>query len=98
MAPFRGKGLDGGAGGACPWRQRPGWPVADKRRIEEHRPPVSVARKGGGATSHVSPPSSQQGEGAMTDTIERTETHRLIASNKVEGTAVYNLEIGRAHV
>src|SRR3546814_5710348 len=28
----------------------------------------------------------------MTDTIERTETHRLIASNKVEGTAVYNLE------
>src|SRR3546814_1369665 len=28
----------------------------------------------------------------MADTIERTETHRLSASNKVEGTAVYNLE------
>src|SRR3546814_19368332 len=40
----------------------------------------------------VSPSASQQGEGVMADTIERTETHRLIASNKVEGTAVYNLE------
>ncbi|SNS44319.1 PRC-barrel domain-containing protein [Sphingopyxis indica] len=26
----------------------------------------------------------------MADTLERTETHRLIASDKVEGTAVYN--------
>ena len=26
----------------------------------------------------------------MADTFERTETHRLIASDKVEGTAVYN--------
>ncbi len=26
----------------------------------------------------------------MADTIERTETNRLIASDKVEGTAVYN--------
>src|SRR3546814_16689127 len=40
----------------------------------------------------VSPSASQQGEGVMADTIERTETHRLIASNKVEGTAVSNLE------
>ena len=28
----------------------------------------------------------------MADTLERTETHRLIASDKVEGTAVYNSE------
>lgn len=28
----------------------------------------------------------------MADTLERTETHRLIASDKVEGTAVYNPE------
>lgn len=28
----------------------------------------------------------------MTDTLERTETHRLISSEKVEGTAVYNPE------
>lgn len=27
----------------------------------------------------------------MNDTIETKETHRLIASNKVEGTSVYNL-------
>lgn len=26
----------------------------------------------------------------MTDTLEKTEAHRLIASDKVEGTAVYN--------
>src|SRR3546814_13898145 len=62
------------------------------RRAEEHPPPVSVAWEGGGATNMVSPSASQQGEGVMADTIERTETHRLIASNKVEGTAVYNLE------
>jgi len=28
----------------------------------------------------------------MTDTLETTETNRLIASDKVEGTAVYNPE------
>ncbi|PAL19494.1 PRC-barrel domain-containing protein [Sphingopyxis sp. GW247-27LB] len=31
----------------------------------------------------------------MTDTLEKTETHRLIASDKVEGTAVYNPENDR---
>ncbi len=31
----------------------------------------------------------------MTDTLETTETHRLIASDKVEGTAVYNPESDR---
>jgi len=28
----------------------------------------------------------------MTDTLDRPQTHRLIASDKVEGTAVYNPE------
>jgi hypothetical protein len=35
-------------------------------------------------------PHPSKGEGAMTDTLEKTETHRLIASDKVEGTAVYS--------
>jgi sporulation protein YlmC with PRC-barrel domain len=35
-------------------------------------------------------PHPSKGEGLMTDTLERHETHRLIASDKVEGTAVYS--------
>src|SRR3546814_19000356 len=76
------------AAGAC----SPPCTVANMRRAEEHPPPVSVAWEGGGATNMVSPSASQQGEGVMADTIARTDTHRLIPSNKVEANAVDILE------